>query len=101
MSTLNKPRRGQELAFVSASTSLVFGTDLFLRFLDDIDDSIDALEFLNTTGTELNDITSAINTTNKNKKLLDIVAQRYVYPDGPTAADLWYYADGSLANTPV
>lgn len=44
MSTLNKPRRGQELGFVSTSTSLVFGTELFLHFLDDIDSSIAALE---------------------------------------------------------
>lgn len=44
MSILNKPRRGQEIAFVSDSTSLVFGTELFLHFLDDIESSIDALD---------------------------------------------------------
>lgn len=44
MSILNKPRRGQELGFVSASTSLVFGSELFLHFLDDIENSIDTLE---------------------------------------------------------
>ncbi len=44
MSTLNRPRRGQEIGFVSDSTSLVFGTQLFQHFLDDIETSIAALE---------------------------------------------------------
>ena len=54
------------------------------------------------TFTELEDINSAINTTNKftGKKCWSSTDNRPVYAIGPNPEDPWYYADGTVANSP-
>ena len=101
MSAFNKPRRGQEIGVVRGESPLVFGSDLLTRYLEDIENALNALLLFDTTTTDLNDISSTVNTESKNKIRLDTVLGRYVYPDGPEPADVWYFADGTLANTPV
>lgn len=55
------------------------------------------------TGAALSSVTNAVNTTGKRAGLMkfNTTTNRPVWAVGPLATDIWVYADGTTAATPV